>query len=442
MPDPIAHVSGPPCWPILGHTLDLLRDGYKLHGGAREKYGDIYKVNIAGRWNVTLSGADALEFVLGDKDGLFASKDGWHVLTRLFSGGLMLRDFDDHRANRRIMQSAFRKPVMDNYRDKMATALDQLLGQWPDDAVFAFFPAIKEMTLQMGASVFMGLPIDHPQVTRLNQAFQDEVTASLGIVRLPLPFTKMGRGVKARKYLTETFIAMIPERRSKGGDDFFSQMCTAQDEDGNSWTDAEIVDHFNFLLMAAHDTTASTLTKMVWAMGHYPEWQERMIAEIDALGDGAIDDAALATLDVTERVMKECLRMLPPVPFIPRRSTRAFTYKGITIPANTAVAITPGLVMMSPNHWTAPETFDPDRFSPNRAEDKSHRYAWAPFGGGAHKCIGLHFATMQIKIFMILLLRKRKVALALKQPVDWARVPIPQPKGGLPIRLIKRESAA
>lgn len=438
MPSSLDHIPNLPPKPVVGHTLDVLNDSYGLHRRSRAAFGPVYKIKLLGKWRVSLGGADALEFILGDTDNLFSSAGGWDMLQGLFGGGLMLRDFGDHRAHRRIMQAAFRKPVLDAYRDRMTGALDDLIAQWPAGQGFAFFPAIKTLTLQMGAAVFMGLPVNDPRVPKLNQAFIDEVTASMGVIRTPLPFTKIRRGMRARAYLRDTFSGMIEERRANPGDDFFSQMCLARDEDDNGWTDAEIVDHFNFLLMAAHDTTAASLTKMIWAMATYPEWQDRMVAEVDALADAPLNDAALASMDVTDRVFREALRLLPPVPFIPRRATRDFTFNGVDVPAGTWVTAMAGMVMMSPDHWTDPETFDPDRFSPNRAEDQSHRYAWAPFGGGAHKCIGLHFSTMQVKVFMALLLRRFRVELAQDTPVIWKRIPIPAPKGGLPIRLIRR----
>jgi len=434
----LAHIPHLPTKPFVGHTLDLLHDAFGLHGKSAQTLGPVYKIKLLGKWRVSLGGADALEFILGDKDNLFSSTEGWEMLDVLFGGGLMLRDFSDHRAHRRIMQSAFRKPVMDAYRDNMADALDQLIADWPQDTPFPFFPAIKTMTLQMGAAVFMGLPLNDPRVPKLNQAFQDEVAASLGVIRTPLPFTKVRKGIKARAYLRETFRQLIPERRAQGGEDFFSQMCQATDDDGNAWTDDEIVDHFNFLLMAAHDTTAASLTKMIWAMATHPEWQDRMIAEVDALEDRPLDDAAMASLEVTNRVFREALRLSPPVPFIPRRATRDFQFNGVDVPAGTWVSAMPGTVLRSPEYWTDPGSFDPDRFSPNRAEDQSHRYAWAPFGGGAHKCIGLHFATMQVKVFIALFLRRYQVTLATQKPVEWQSVPIPQPKGGLPVRLTRR----
>ena len=113
---------------------------------------------------------------------------------------------------------------------------------------------------------------------------------------------------------------------------------------------------------------------------------------------------------------------------------RDFNWKGHNIPAGTSLALNPGVTMLSPELYTNPTTFDPDRFSPERAEDRVHRFAWTPFGGGAHKCIGMHFANMQVKLFIATLLRQRRISLPGGIP-EWQRMPIPKPKGGLPVLL-------
>lgn len=430
----LAHIPHLPMLPGLGHTVQFLRQPYGIHEQSRTRFGPVYKIKLLGEWRVTLGGAEALEFILGDTEALFSAAEGWDMLEQLFPGGLMLRDFGDHRAHRRILQTAFRKPVMDAYRDRMHALLPDLLRAWPSGSAFPVYPAIKTLTLRMGAAVFMGLDVSDPRVAALNAAFQAEVAASLGIVRAPLPFTAMQRGVRARSFLRETFREMIPARRAKPGDDFFSQMCAATDETGRGWTEDEVLDHFNFLMMAAHDTTAAALIKMIWALGRFPDWQDRVAAEVRALPDGVPSDADLASMTATDLMFKEALRLLPPVPFIPRRAVRGFAWQGIDIPAGTWVSALPGVVMMSPEIWTDPTRFDPERFAPERAEDQRHKFAWAPFGGGAHKCIGLHFARLQVKLLIAALLRTRRITMPGPDPV-WRRVPIPHPKGGLPIVL-------
>ncbi|MCV3270588.1 cytochrome P450 [Roseobacter sinensis] len=430
----LAHIPGPPALPLIGHTLTIARDSYGTQQEYIRQYGPVYKTNMLGVWRVNLCGADAMERVLLDRENLFSSEGGWDALKRIYPGGLLLQDFDAHRANRRIMQAAFRASAIRDYRLRMTGAMAELFASWPANQAFDFYAAIKDLTLRLGGAVFMGLPLDGPLAKRVNQAIQDEIRASLAVIRWPIPLTPMWRGVRGRDFLRETFRALIPERRAKGGDDFFSQMCLARDEDGRGWTEDEILNQFNLLIMAAHDTTATALSVMVEALASHPDWQERLISEVAGLGESALDDDALGKMGQTNNVFREALRLVPPVPFIPRQATRDFHWRGYDIPAGTSIALNPGVTMLSPEYFSDPTAFDPDRFAPHRAEDKSHKFAWTPFGGGAHKCIGMHFSTLQVKLFVATLLRKHRVQLAGPAP-QWQRMPIPKPKGGLHITL-------
>jgi cytochrome P450 len=273
------------------------------------------------------------------------------------------------------------------------------------------------------------------EAAKLNQAFIDEVAASVAVIRRPGPGTAMGRGVKARAFLLAYFRDLIPERRAGDGDDMFSQFCKAKSEDGAFFSDDEIVDHLNFLLMAAHDTTTSALTTMVWALAAYPDWQNAVREEVLSLGSEQLDYGDLDKLVLTERVFKEALRFRPPVPFLPRFANEAFEFGGYEIPADTSVSVSPGMVHMAEEIWTQPTLFDPDRFSDNRAEDRRHRFAWTPFGGGAHKCIGMHFAIMQVRAFVHQFLQHYRVALPDGYQPRWLSIPIPKPRDGLPIIL-------
>lgn len=430
----LAHIPGPPAAPVIGHTLKIVRDSYGTQQDYIKRYGPVYKVNMLGKWRVNLCGVDALEKVLLDKDKIFSSEGGWDALQLIYPGGLILQDFDQHRANRRIMQAAFRASAIRDYRARMADTMRTLLQSWPDDEPFCFYHAVKELTLRLGGAVFMGLPLDGDLAKKVNRAIQDEIRASVTAVRSPIPFTPMWRGVRGRNFLMETFRTLIPERRAQGGDDFFSQMCIAKDENGEGWNETQILEQFNLLIMAAHDTTATALTVMIAALGEHPDWQDRLVQEVAGLGDGPLDEEALGKMDQTNLVFREALRLVPPVPFIPRLATKDFHWKGFDIPAGTSLALNPGVTMLSDEYFTNPTEFDPDRFSPDRKEDLRHRFAWTPFGGGAHKCLGMHFSTMQVKLFVASLLRERRVELA-GPPPDWHRMPIPKPKGGLLVKL-------
>ena len=258
------------------------------------------------------------------------------------------------------------------------------------------------------------------------------VQASIGVVRVPMPFTAMGRGAKGRAYLVEYFGRMVPERREGTGEDIFSQICRARDDNGDYMSAEAIVDHMNFLMMAAHDTITSSITSMVWMLAKHPEWQDKLREEMLAVspaGEG-VGHNSLGELEMTEWAFKEALRLVPPVPSFPRRALKDFEYGGYRIPAGTSVGVSPAFTHMMEEHWPEPEKFDPMRFSPEVARER-HKYAWVPFGGGAHMCLGLHFAYMQAKIFFHHVITTHRIVVAPGYEPKWQVLPIPRPKDGL-----------
>ena len=431
------HLPGEDGWPIVGNTLKLLADPVAYARNMRAKYGDIYRHRSFGGRNVALFGADANELVLFDRDKVFSSEQGWGpMLNQLFPRGLMLIDFDKHRVHRRTLSVAFKPEPMKLYADSLNQGIAARVALWSGTS-FAFYPAIKALTLELAATAFLGIPFG-PEADRVNKAFVDMVQATIGFVRLPLPGTAMGRGVAGRKFLVEYFSREVPKRRAGNGEDMFSQFCRATNEDGSQLTVDEIVDHMNFLMMAAHDTITSSATSMAMLLGRNPEWQARLREEMTGLGinDDALPYDRLGELVLTDYAFRESLRLIPPVPSLPRRAIKPFAFGGYEFPAGTFVGISPAAVHKMPEHWPEPNKFDPMRFSPEASKGR-HKYAWVPFGGGAHMCLGLHFAHMQIKILMWHLLREHRIEVAHGAGADWQAWPIPKPRDGLPITLVK-----
>lgn len=434
------HIPGEDGWPIVGNTMALLKDPLAFGRRMVGKYGPIYRNNAFGGPSVMLMGPEANELVLFDRDKLFSSEQGWGpLLNLLLPRGLMLMDFEQHRADRKVMSVAFKPEPMRHYGETLNAGIARTVSGWadrPGSPSLQFYKAVKQLTLDLAAESFLGMELG-PEATRVNQAFVDEVQATITPVRVPLPFTQMRRGVKAREYLIDLFEREIPKRRAGGGQDFFSQFCRATDDKGEPLSAVAIADHMNFLMMAAHDTITSSATTLIQQLGKHPEWQERLRAEIAGIGsnDGAIPYEQLDRLVLTEYAFKESLRLVPPVPSIPRRALRDFEYGGYRIPAGAFVGISVGHTHHMAEHWPEPETFDPMRFAPEAVRAR-HKYAWTPFGGGAHMCIGLHFAIMQARLLTAHLLSRYRIELAPGSGEDWQFYPIPRPKDGLPLRLL------
>jgi cytochrome P450 len=388
---------------------------------------------------ISMLGPDALEFVLKNRDSAFSSARGWFpFIGRVFPGAIMAMDGDEHRYQRRIMQVAFRKSALRAYLDQMGPAIALGISAWlkpgEPSATRQMYPLLKQLTLDLAASVFMGVELGR-EAKELNRAFVATVAASLAFFRAAIPGLKMWRGVRGRQVLVNRFRALMPEKRAQHSDDFFSEFCHAQSEQGERFTDQEIIDHMIFLMMAAHDTTSSSLTTMMYLLALHPKWQERLRAAAQALGKTQLEHDDLEQLEELTWVMREALRLTPPLTSMPRMCVKDTEFQGYPIPAGSMVGIYPMHVHYMPSLWSNPESFDPERFSPARQEDKQHAFAWVPFGGGAHVCIGQHFATLQVKAIMHQLLLRYRWRIQPGYRMPYQLVPIAKPRDGLPVTL-------
>jgi cytochrome P450 len=431
----LQHIPGENGLPLIGTTFRVLRDPAAYGKHLARSYGQVARVNSFGNPGLAMAGAEANELVLFDRDKLFSSEQGWGpVLNLLFPRGLMLMDFDHHRIDRRALGAAFKPEPMRSYTQDMNTVFGQQLKNWT--GTIKAFPAIKQLTLDVAASSFLGVPLG-VEADKINNAFVDMVQASIGIIRRPWPGTAMGKGVAGRNYLNSYFLPQIAERRrDESRQDMFSQFCRATTEDGAYLSDQAIVDHMNFLMMAAHDTITSSMTSMFWWLAKEPEWQEKLREECLAIAPAG-SDIAYGDLDkftLTEYAFKEVLRLMTPVPSIPRRALRDFSFMGYDIPAGTGIFLSPAFVHKMEQYWDNPEKFDPMRFTPENVKGR-HKYAWVGFGGGAHMCLGLHFAYMQIKILMHHLLTTKRISIEPGYSPQWQQWPMPKPKDGLTVTL-------
>ena len=424
--------------PLLGSTLDLLHDPLGAATKRAAKYGPVFWSKILGKTMVTVIGPEAAETVLVNRDKAFANGPAWSFfIGPFFYRGIMLLDFEEHLHHRRIMQQAFSRKRLVGYFNGMGGSIGAGLDSWQPRDGFKVLPHVKQLTLDLATDVFVGVDMDRAEADRVNKAFINAVKAGLAIVRFPVPGLRWSRGLKARKVLEKFFYKHIAEKRAKGGDDLFAALCEAETDDGMRFTDEDVVNHMIFVLMAAHDTTTIAVTTMAYYLAKHPEWQERLREESMALGKPTLDFEDLDKLVGIDLVMKESLRLVPPVPGLPRQTVKDTSVLGYHMPAGVLVTISPNVNHHLPEIWPDPDKFDPERFAEDRREDKVHQYAWEPFGGGVHKCIGLHFAGMEIKSLMhqILLRYRWSVPEGYVWPLDMTTLPVP--KDGLPVRLEK-----
>jgi len=433
--DALRHIPGTGRRLLFDQAAAFISDPLRFTRQRHAAYGPVSRAYFPFEPGVVLLSAEGNDFVLRDRAQNFSAHLGWEpLLGKLFRRGLMLRDGEDHRLQRRLMQPAFRKEALAGYLERMRPRIVRETAAWGGQAGFRFYPAIKRLTLDIAADVFLGLELQ-AEVDQVNRDFTAVVEASVALLRVPLLGRKYAHGLESRARLERFLAERIPARRRGGGEDLFSQMCRVETEAGQRYQDDEIVDHLIFLMMAAHDTTTSALTTIAYALARHSDWQERLRQVAQSLGKPAPAFEDLAALQPMEWVLHEALRLYPPLPSIARRAVKDCEIQGFRIPANTPVGVYPLFTHRDPQWWTRPDDFDPERFSPARREDQRHPFAWVPFGGGAHMCLGLHFAEMQVKAVLAALLQRWRLGIAENYQAPYQMAPIAKPKDGLPMSL-------
>lgn len=286
------------------------------------EHGRVFAIGAPFLANVKMTfllGPDAVEFVLMDSNANFSSRMGWEFfIDRVFPGAIMAMDGEVHRHHRRIMNAAFSKTALKGYVEMMAPTIAEGVRAWGDDLNFRAYDSAKRLTLRIAATAFMGHDFG-AEARRIDRAFIDCVEASVARIRWPIPPFNMWKGVRSRAYLERKFEAVLPQKKAKESTDLFSQLCFARSEDGQRFTDGEIINHMIFLMMAAHDTSTSAITTMTYLLAKHPEWQERCRAHARSLKTDRPGFDDLNAMEPLTWVLKEALRLYPALPAAPGR---------------------------------------------------------------------------------------------------------------------------
>jgi cytochrome P450 len=432
---PVLGESGPP---LVGNSFSVLHDTLGIAKELYAKYGPVYWTDAFANRVVMALGPDALDQILVNRDKAF-STSGWdQLLGPFFHRGVMLLDFEEHMQHRRILQMAFGRSQLTGYLDVVNPAIHTGIAKWQPTDQFPMYHHAKELLLDLAIRVFVGAK-PGPELDEVSQAFVDCVAAAKAYIRTDIPGSQWRKGLHGRKVLERYFREQVAAKRTGAGQDMFTVMAQLQGEDGNRFTDDDVINHMIFVLLAAHDTSSIVLSQMTRFLGQHPGWQDRLREESIALGRDAIEYDDQDKLQSMDLVFKETARMYPPVGFAVRRTMKDTEIQGHYVPSGTIVAAN-----VYPTHrmepwWSNPDTFDPERFSDERREDKSHRMAWSPFGGGAHKCLGVYFAGMEIKAILhqMLLNYRWHVDPAYDPPISLGTGPFPA--DGLPLELAALE---
>lgn len=394
---------------LLGSVSDFRVSMLGACERARRDHGDVVRFRVGppgfGRELYFVFHPDGAQRVLAGNAGNYRKDNVFYAEVRAtFGDGLLTSQDDEWHRQKRFLQPLFTPRRVAGYAATMGAQVEDVIRQWRAEpaAVRDLHDAMTRLTLRIVCRVLFGndtqqaLPVIHRWARPLGEAVRRR---SMAPVRVPIgwPTPTNRRVTSAQRDLFGVCDAIIGERRSRGaGDqDMLGLLVDARDS-GAKLSDTEVRDQVLIFLLAGHETTATALTFALDLLARHPEAQERVRAEVDAVGDVPTAEQA-ATLTYTTMVVKEAMRLFPSAPLTGRRSVADDEIGGFLIPAGSDVIVAPWVTHRHPAHWDEPGRFDPERFTPER-EKARHRYAWYPFGGGPHACIGQHFSMLESTI--------------------------------------------
>ncbi|MFT3924384.1 MAG: cytochrome P450 [Myxococcales bacterium] len=438
LPDSIPRELG--FWAAIRVIYHMTRKGAGHLEALRQKYGEIYGGMSPSLPLVEVHDPDEVQKILRNEDQLWSTAMGWDntMFERLDpaggnAGSLLSLDFDPHRAARKLFQPAFTSKAMRGYAQIGLRRIDVAVPEWLERGRIDFKPEVRKLLAAVASDIFTGIS-DPRQIAHVDRALTDTWHGPQALIKDARWSPGFRRARRGYTTLKEFFTGLARERREGTGSDLFTLMCRgAQGEAG----DEALARLFITIMLAAYDTTSAAVTSMAYLLAKHQDWQERLRSEAQRVPDDALEGGGLQSLEQFEWAWKESLRLYPVTSSLPRRSLRATTILGHQLAPGTYLGAAIGPLGLHAAWWKNPLAFDPERFSPERAEDKRHPAIFLPFGGGAHACIGMQLATLEAKLLFHRLLTRCRFELAPDYEARHTYTPLGCVSGKVGLRLAR-----
>uniref|UniRef100_A0A8C9NWL8 Cytochrome P450 family 26 subfamily C member 1 n=1 Tax=Serinus canaria TaxID=9135 RepID=A0A8C9NWL8_SERCA len=421
-------------WPFFGETLHwLLQVRRRGTGSRRERYGNVFKTHLLGRPVVRVTGAENIRKILLGEHTLVSTQ--WPQSTQIILGShtLLSSTGDLHRQRRKILARAFSRAALESYLPRIQKVVSWELRGWcREPGSIAVYSSAKTLTFRIAARILLGLRLEEKQFKDLAKTFE-QLVENLFSLPLNIPFSGLRKGIKARdmlhKFMEKAIQEKLQRNHPEDHSDALDFLMNSAKEHGKEFTMQELKESAIELIFAAFFTTASASTSLILLLLKHPSVIEKIRQELMSheFYQQNISLEKLSHLRYLDCVIKEVLRVLPPVSGGYRTALQTFELDGYQIPKGWSV-----MYSIRDTHETAavyqspPSSFDPERFGAGRPE-AAGRFHYIPFGGGARSCIGKELAQAILKLLAIELVSTARWELATPGYPSMQTVPIVHP---------------
>ena len=408
-----------------GHLEEFRTDPISLMARLRQECGDVGAFQLADKQVILLTGAEANEFFFRAADSELDQAQAYPFMTPIFGKGVVF-DASPERRKEMLHNSALRGDHMKGHAATIEREVRRMIADWGSDGHVDLLDFFSELTIYTSTACLIGSKFREQLDSRFANYYHllERGTDPLCYVDPYLPIESFRIRDEAREGLVGLVGEIMDQRiasppADKADRDMLDVLVSIPGDDGNLRFSAdEITGMFISLMFAGHHTSSGTSSWTLIELMRHPDVYAEVTSELDELyADGQeVSFHALRQIPKLENVIKETLRLHPPLIILMRVAQGEFEVQGYPIHRGDFVATSPAISNRIPEDFPDPDAFDPDRYEKPREEDVLQRWTWIPFGAGRHRCVGAAFATIQIKaIFSVLL---REYDFEMTQPPD------------------------
>jgi cytochrome P450 len=424
--------------PLLGETLSFAKNPFRFIEQRLATHGRVFRTNVLGRKTIVVAGADAASRFI-DSDVVMREGSMPPHVQEIFGGrSLPLLDGEVHKARKQLVMQAFNRAALAAYLPTIQNTVERYFKQWSNAGEIRWLDEMKRLSIEVICSTVIGMP-PGPEMDQLRRDY-GVLTQGFATLPINLPGTKYRKALQARDRILDVLKARVRDRRKTPTDDGLSRILTAAGST-ETLSDDDAALELHHIVIAGFIVFAE-LGGIVQQLGAHGDVRARLEAEIASVAPtGSLTLETLMRMPMLANVVNEVKRMTPIIPAVFGKTKNQFELDGVSVPAGWMVmwAVTPSHV--AHGVYSNAEKFDPDRFSPGRAEDKRHEHAFSPQGAGpvtGHRCPGLDFSTYFMDVFAIVLLRDYTWSLPPQDfENDWTKTP-PEPKDALRAVITRR----